>query len=163
MVQKNSDVYSLSLQKNQIQELLSLNSELKEHTLMLTPEDANEILASRSRTLKNQGRVELDTKVTQAIIKRLSESSYVTQNNFLSCIDDMYETFHFIKNATSDLISDKDILDAMMVYFEKFCHGSVELLMGKGVEKIVENYRNHKKLTEISHPEEEENYWNTDE
>ena len=150
------------LQRSRIQELLALNSGLEEHSLFLSPGDAEEILASRSRALQNQGRVEVDTKVTQAIVKRLSESHYITRDNFLNCINDIYETFHFIKNATSDFISDEEILDAVMTYFEKVCHGSAELLMGKGVEKIVHNFKNKKELTEIEKPGEEE-YWNFDE
>ena len=162
LVPKHFNAIDVLLQRNRVQELLALNNVLKGHALILTPEDAEEILASRSRALKDQGRVELDIKVTQTIIKRLSESSYITQDNFLSCINDIYETFHFIKNATSDFISDEDILAAVMVYFEKVCHGSIELLMGKGVEKIVENFKNQKQLTEIEKPEEEDEYWNFD-
>lgn len=159
---KQFNEVNVLLRKNRVQKLLDLNSGLKDHDLILTPKNVEEILVSRDRALKNQGRVELDTKVIREIIKRLSESSYITQNNFLSCINDVYETFHFIKNETSDFISDEDILAAVMVYFEKVCHGSVELLMGKGVEKIVENFKNQKGLAEIEKSEEEEEYWNFD-
>lgn len=150
------------LKKSSMHELLAYNTELKKHGLVLTPVDAEEIIDARSRALKNQGRVELDTSVTKELVKRLSESAYINQENYVRTITELYETFHFIKNATSDFTSDQDIVDAIMVYFEKVCGGSAELLMGKGVEKITENFISQNVLTDIE-KEEDEEYWYFDE
>lgn len=154
---------SLLFQKSEVLELLSLNSRLERHGLQLTEETAEEIIKSRSQILKNQGRVELDTKITQAIIKMLSDSSYITQDNFVSSVNDVYETFHFIKNETSDLVTDEDILDAVMTSFDRVCHGSTELLMGKGAKQIIDNFENSKDLTDVENRKEVEEYWNFDE
>lgn len=148
------------LQNNRKQELLSLNPSLNAHGLSLTPENAAEILESGKRALKNQGRVELGTSVTQEIVKRLSASPYVTQDSFVSSVCDLYEVFHFIKNALSDFISDEEVLDAMMFSFENVCHGSVEFLMGKGAEKIIHSLR-HEEDEDDEKDGEEEN-WDLD-
>lgn len=155
-----------ALKSRRIQELTALNKELKEFNLVITAADAEEILDARSRALKNQGRIELDTSVTQSLLKRLSQSSYIIQENYIKYINDLYEVFHFIKNSTSDFISDDDIMDAIMIYFEKVCGGSTELLMGKGVEKITDNFKRGKKLTEIkklTETTEDEENWESDE
>ena len=139
-VLKNPDLGAL-LQSGQTPDLLALNSVLDGRGLSLTPANAEDILESRKRTLKNQGRIELDTKVTQKIIQRLSESSYINRDNFISSIDDLYEIFHHIKNEISEFTSDEEILDAIMFSFENICGGSTELLMGKGAEAIVHKFR----------------------
>lgn len=138
------------------QELLALNPVLKKHGLSLTPANAEEILESGKRALQNQGRVELGTAVIREITKRLSESSYISQDNFISSVCDLYEIFHFIKNAVSDFISDEEVLDAMMFSFENICHGSIEFLMGKGSEKIIRSLRNEEYEDDDEKDEEEE-------
>lgn len=156
------DSLNAAVSGGKVHELLSLNEELQKQGLVLTPEDAEEIIASRTRVLKNQGRVELDISVTKAIAKRLSESAYISPETYVKTINEIYEVFHFIKNATSDFTSDEDILDAIMFYYEKICGGSTELLMGKGIEKIVNNFLNRKNLSEQEQGEDDE-YWNFDE
>lgn len=153
------DSLDTSLKISRIHELLQANEELKKHNLLLTPSDADEIITARSRALKNQGRIELDLSVTKELIKKLSKSSYINQSNYVTTVIEMYEVFHFIKNETSDLISDKDILDAIIVFYNNTCGGSTELLMGKVTEKILQNFNHKRNLSEIV-KEGDEAYWN---
>lgn len=143
-------------------ELLETNKELKMHGFALTASDAAEILTARSRALTNQGRIELNLGVTKTLIKRLSESNYMIQENFVDTLNDLYEVFHLIKNATSDYVSDEEVIDAIMSFYNGVCGGSAELLAGKGVEKILQNYKQKRKLSDIK-KEEDEKYWYFDE
>lgn len=143
------DFQDKSLKITRINELLGLNEELKKHNILLTPEAAGEIIESRSAALKNQGRVELDIEVTKTLIKTLSSSEYINQKNFVCTVNKIYEVFHFIKNATSDFTSDEENISAIMVYYNKVCGGSCELLMGKGIEKILQNFNQGRNLSYI--------------
>lgn len=151
------------LHDNNTNELLSCNEDLKKKGLVLLPKDIDEIIKFRSTALKRQARIELNIDVTKLIIARLSESSYVNQENFIKTINDFYEIFHFIKNSTSDLISDEDVLNAVASYYENVCQGSMELLRGKGIEKIIENFEKQRQLDYIEKNKEVEEYWNFDE
>jgi hypothetical protein len=151
-----------ALKVSRTNELLALNEELKEHGLRLTPTNIEEILTSRNLALKNQGRIELDISLTKKLVDRLSRSAYIRQENFVKTIDEIYEVFHYVKNATSDFISDDDLLGAIMVYYEKICGGSIELLIGKGLDKIINNFKQQRQLTDID-KREDEKYWNIDE
>ena len=155
-VLKKPDSLALLQSSSRRQELLALNPVLKKHGLSLTPANSEEILESGKRALQNQGRVELGTAVIREIAKRLSESSYISQGNFISSVCDLYEIFHFIKNAVSDFISDEEVLDAMMFSFENICHGSIEFLMGKGSEKVIRSLRNEEYEDDDEKDEEEE-------
>jgi hypothetical protein len=143
-------------------ELLKTNHGLKLHNVALTASDAAEILTARSCTLSNQGRIELNLSVTKALIKRLSESDYITQENFVDTVNDLYEVFHLIKNFTSDFVGDEEVLDAIMNFYNGACGGSAELLAGKGVEKILQNYEQKQKLSAVM-KEESDKYWYFDE
>ncbi len=138
-----------------MQELLQCNNELNSHGLSLTNADVTDILTARKEVLESQGRIELDNRVLRGIIGRVAVSAYVSPDNLKTTINEMYEVFHYIKNATSDVTSDDDILDAMYIFYEKVCRGSTELLMGKGIEKILDNFRAGRELAYIINEEEE--------
>lgn len=143
-----------NLQKsNMISELLKFNDKLMEHNLILTPADAKDIIKERDSILKSHGRIELNINVTKAIIKELGDSLYVNQDNLAETINDMYEIFHYIKNSTSDFLSDVEILETIMFFYNKVYSGSTELLKGKGIEKIISNFRNNKELTNLKDEE----------
>jgi hypothetical protein len=156
------DLLDTSLKTTIIRELLEVNEELKKHDLYLKPSDANEIIKARGRTLRNQGRIELDFNVTKVLIKKLADSGYVNQDNYVSTVNEMFEIFHFIKNETSDFISDEDIINAIIVFYNNVCGGSTELLMGKGAEKILHNFKLQRNLSDIV-KEDDKAYWKFEE
>lgn len=118
-------------------QLLQLNETLRPHGLCLTRQDAAEILENRNRVLKSHGRVELDLSVIKKLIAGLASSAFVTQENYLAAFYDLYEVFHDLKNTLSDFIGDDELIEAILVCLERNCGGSSELLLGKGVEKII--------------------------
>jgi|GEM_PF-2330505 len=116
--------------------LLQLNARLQSYGWVLSREDAADILENRDRILKSHGRVELDLSVTQKLIVGLAASAYVTQEEFLSTLNDIYETFHDLKNALSDFTGDDEMIEAILMCLDEDCGGSSELLLGLGAEKI---------------------------
>lgn len=150
-----SDSINSLISENMVTDLLDLNDNLEKHNLMLTKTDVKEIIKSRNRTLKALGRVELDISVTKNIIKELGESPYTNQDDFVETIDDMYEAFHFVKNSTSDLIGDDDILHALLFFYNELCKGSMELLIGKGLDLIIEYFKQSDKTTSSEDDEDE--------
>ncbi|MFL0196841.1 DUF6323 family protein [Clostridium sp. WILCCON 0269] len=141
---------------NAVNELLKLNTYLKKQNLTLTLEDMKDILNTRNFTLKAHGRIELDINLTKDIIKELGNSPYVNQHNLVESINDIYEIFHYIKNCTSDFLGDEEIFKAVMFFYNKVYNGSIELLKGKGIEKIISNFKNNKYLTNINDEEDNE-------
>lgn len=151
-----------ALKTKRISEILELNQELGKQSLALSPAEAEELIVNRAQALKNQGRIELDLSVMKAFALKLSESPYISQENYVRTISELYEVFHYIKNATSDFISDEDVINAVMTYYENICHGSAELLMGKGADKIISNFKEKSDLNKIEESGDEE-YWYFDE
>ena len=142
-------------ESNSISEIYKLNDDLKTHNLALSAKDAKDIIKTRNNVLKAQGRIELNLDVMKSIIKELGKSSYVNQDNLVETISDMYEVFHYVKNSTSDFLCDEEILKTIMFFYNTVYGGSVELIKGKGIEKIIDNFRNNKDIDDIK--EEEDN------
>ncbi|MCH3963351.1 MAG: DUF6323 family protein [Clostridium sp.] len=135
-------------------EIIKLNKQLKKEGIVLTVKDAKEIITERDKTLKSTGRMEINMDVIHSIIKEVGKSPYVNQENAVETVNDIYEVFHYLKNSTSDLLSDSEILESIMFFYNEIYRGSIELVMGKGVEKIVCNFKNGRDL--INTKEEED-------
>ncbi|WP_368490616.1 DUF6323 family protein [Clostridium sp. BJN0013] len=139
-----------------ITELLKLNKHLKKQNLFLKEWDVKDIIETRNITLKAQGRLELNMNILKDIIRELAYSPYVNQHNLVENINDIYEIFHYIKNHTSDFLEDEEIFKAIMFLFNKVYNGSTELMKGKGIERIVNNFRSGRELTDMEDEEGDE-------
>ncbi|KAA8667666.1 DUF6323 family protein [Clostridium sp. MT-14] len=141
------DSVSKSKKSNSIDEIFKLNAELSKYNLVLGVEDIKDIINAKNSTLKSQGRIELNLDIIEFIIRKIGKSPYVNQDNLVETINDMYAIFHYVKNCTSDFLPDKQVLEALMFFYGNVYNGSMELVMGKGTEKIINNFRHGKKLT----------------
>lgn len=130
-----------------INEVFKLNYKLKKYNLCISKLDAIDIVETRDRTLSAHGRVELNMSIINSIVGQIAKSHYINQDNLVETINDMYEVFHYIKNLTSDLLPDEKVLKAIMYFFNEVYNGSIDLLKGKGVDKIIDNFKNNKELT----------------
>lgn len=123
-----------------INELLRTNEETKKLGLELTREDANQIVSTRSKVLKNYGRVELGFGVILRLIECFSESAFINEENYAATLNDLQEAFYVMKNETEDELGDEKIIELMKDMFENSCGGSVELLYGS-LEAVSKNFR----------------------
>ncbi|GKX67139.1 DUF6323 family protein [Inconstantimicrobium mannanitabidum] len=121
-------------------ELLKINEQINEQGLVITLEDAKQIINTRDKVLNNYGRVELSLQATEKIMKLFSYSSFINQNNYVRSINDLQETFYYLRNETKDKISDDKLIELMKDLFENSCEGSIELLNSL-LEEFSVNYR----------------------
>lgn len=116
------------LSEASINELLQVNEETRANGLVLTAEEARQIIKTRNRVLKSYGRIELSFEASKKLITALSASTFVTEENYIRIISDMQETFYYLKNETEDRLGDDYLIGIMIDLFENSCEGSVELL-----------------------------------
>ena len=114
--------------KNQIAEILDTNEFTTEFGLMLSKEDAQMIVSSRSTILMQQRRVELGGSVTEAIIKEFCDSQYIEQDDFADDIVRLQKIFFTFKNEMMDQISDDELLHFMREQFDEPCAGDLDYL-----------------------------------
>ena len=129
------------LKELQVNELLQFNEESKEYGLMLSAEEAKEIIEVRNEVLQNYGRVELDIGVTKRFIQEFSSSTFINQHEYTQILNDLNEVFYYLKNETEDSIGDDELIDLMKDFFENHCGGDIELLMGRELEEFARTVR----------------------
>lgn len=128
------------LNEANINELLEVNEEIKKEGIVLTLEDAKQIINVRNNVLKGYGRVELSFEATKKLIKVFSSSTFINDKNYMYILNDIQETFYYLKNETEDRLGDDKLIELMKDLFENYCEGSVELLNSR-LEEFSRDFR----------------------
>lgn len=129
------------VQKQAINEIIMCNDFTGKYGLVLTLEQAAELVETRFASLSANGRIELGGGVIDKIIKEFCDSPYVTRYNYAETLQELLKLFYFYKNETLDLLSDDDLIKFMKDSFNNTCCGSIELLADRELNKMANNLR----------------------
>lgn len=132
-----------------VSDLLSTNIDSQEYGLVLSENEAKELIESRNTILTSYGRVELDMEVPKKIIQQFCSSPYINQQDYISTLHDLIEIFYYIKNETEDALSDDDLIDLMYTLFNDTCMGSLDLLQGTKLEAIADQIRRENQMSDF--------------
>jgi hypothetical protein len=126
-----------------VNSLLETNSTTQKYGLVLTEAIAREIAEARAFALKDNDRLDFSPATTARLVKAFSQSYYITQETFSETIGGMLELFYFLKNEIAGYadLSDDDMINEMLIVFNDYCAGVMELMENKGVEKIIRKYK----------------------
>lgn len=129
------------LKDNQVDEILKESEKYKKTGLILSREDAIEIIKVREQVLQNYGRIEFGIEVIKNLIQNISVSDFICEEEYVSIINELQELFYYMKNETEDLIGDDEIISILDKLYNNSCAGTIELLK-ESVETFCINYRN---------------------
>lgn len=135
---------SIILAKN---EILKINEESSAYGLILTPGDVEEIIKSRGYSLKTYGRVDLNMDITKKLINKIYTSQYTDKDDYVEIINDLQDIFYYLKNETLDEISDYEIIDIIVEFYEK-TSGRID-----NVQNLTEKFALDYRLGRISEDE----------
>ena len=129
------------LKEQSIGEVLKCNQETAKYQLTLTKEDAVLLIDTRREALKANQRIEIGGGTISKIIHCFRDSPYLSQCNYAETISELIDTFYYFKNETLDEVSDDELIELMKELFDERCHGSMDLLQGREMERIAHNIR----------------------
>ena len=130
-------------------EIMQLNDKSRKYGLILSAEDAREIIEARNRILRSYGRVEMDNSVTKKLILSFCDSPFINQEDYAIIINELQEIYYYLKNETEDLMGDDELLQIMKELFNTACGGSRELLAGRELDTLVRNLKYRSLLEEF--------------
>lgn len=139
---------ALSLQ-SQASELLQTNKESARYGLVLTSAGALALISERNQVLKNVGRIELESSLTQKIIHHFCDSAFIQQDDYVATLIELQEVFYEMKNETEDSISDDELLIFLKDFYEKKCDGDLEYLKGKYLDELVRTTRRQNQINDF--------------
>ena len=113
-----------------LRDILRCNEETEAYGLVLTREQALELVETRNISLKDAGRVELGEGVIGKLIRAFCDSPYLAPRNYAATLHSLVEIFYAYKNETLDRLSDDELIGYMRSWFDMPCQGSIEFLAG---------------------------------
>jgi hypothetical protein len=132
-------INSSLIQRQAVNEILVCNDLTINYGLVLTREQAIELVETRNHSLNANGRIEFGGGIIDKIIKEFCDSPYLSIHNYAETLHELIEIFYYYKNETLDLMSDDDLIKYMKNSFDEVCQGSLELLAGRELYRLSKN------------------------
>ena len=114
--------------QNQLAKVIATNQVTEKFGLVLSEEDAKILVNEKSKSLKEQKRIEYGESILPKIIYEFCDSDYISQRNYVETIGRLQDIFFLYKNEMMDEISDDELLHFMKEQFETVCYGDLEYL-----------------------------------
>ncbi|MEA4887937.1 MAG: DUF6323 family protein [Clostridiaceae bacterium] len=124
-----------------LDQILQTNEQSAQHGLRITPSDAAELAETRRTVLKDLDRIEFGGATIVRLIEAFCDSAYINQDEYAEVLQELLTLFYTYKNETLDQIPDDLLISLMRTYFEERCHGSLELLAGRELDRMARNIR----------------------
>jgi len=135
------NAFSSMLEKKAVDEIVKCNEFTVNYGLILSKQDAIELVETRTNALKDNRRIEFGRGVIDKIIKEFCDSPYISQSNYAETLHALIEMFYYYKNETLDKLSDDELIKFMKNAFDGRCFGSLELLECRELENLARNIR----------------------
>lgn len=136
-------LFSMDAVTNQLAmtEILERNKKTAQYGLTLSAENVTELMETRKAALAGSGRIEIGGATIGKLIDAFFDSCWISQRDYTATLHELTEAFYYIKNESEDSISDDELIGFMKDCYENRCGGSVELLVGRELEKLAHNLR----------------------
>lgn len=133
------NVFELMIAEQQKQEMirvLECNKKTERFGLILSEEDAKQLMLCRKTSLNENQRVEFGEGILPKIIYLFCDSQYINQDNYTEVLSELQEIFYQFKNESLDELTDDELLEFMRKQFEEVCYGDLEYLKGTCLERF---------------------------
>ncbi len=132
------NVFELMLIQQQKQEqlrVLECNKKTEQFGLVLSQDEANNLILNRKSSLGDNQRVEFGEGVLPKIITLFCDSQYINQDNYADILSELQDIFYSYKNETQDELTDDELLEFMRKQFDEICFGDLEYLRNTCMER----------------------------
>jgi len=124
-----------------VSEIVDCNKLSSRYGLILSSQEAQELVETRTAALQATGRLEFGSGIIAKIVTAFCSSPYITSKDYATTLHELVETFYYYKNETLDELSDDELIALMRRYFDQTCHGSLELLQNREMYQVARNIR----------------------
>lgn len=131
---------AMSMQ-TQIGKVMDTNQYTQQFGLSLCEADAQLIVAERTKSLREQQRVEFGESIIPKLIYEFCDSDYIDQGNYVQTMVRLQDIFYLFKNEMMDEITDDELIHFMKEQFETVCYGDLEYLEGTCLEIFAQAVR----------------------
>lgn len=129
------ELMSAARQKLKLENVLACNKDTELYGLVLSQEEAKNLMISRNNSLNENQRIEFGRGILTKIIYEFCDSQYVNQESYAEILSELQEIFYLFKNETQDEVTDDELLHFMKRQYEEICFGDLEYLKSTCLER----------------------------
>lgn len=116
--------------------LMAVNEITERYGLTLTENQALALAEARDEALRANGRVELGGGILHKLALAFYDSPHISPDEYPDTLTTLTEIFYAFKHDTEGAMTDDDLIAAMRDAFDNACHGDLELLAGRDMERV---------------------------
>ena len=124
-----------------VKAILEYNDESVKHGLVLTQEQALQLLQTKDEELRYHGRLEFGEGILGKLITAFCDSPYMNRQNYSQTLERLLEIFYYYKGETWEILSDDELIEYMKDFFNGSCEGSTELLESRELDSLARALR----------------------
>ena len=129
------------IERKAVKDLLEINATTQKYGLIMTEQIAKEIAEARQHALKANDMIDFSPDTLTRLVRAFSQSYFITQETFAEIIGEITDLFYFLRDEIKGALSDDDLISEMLIVFNDYCAGAMELMQNKGAEIIIRKYR----------------------
>lgn len=134
--------------KKDVAVLTNMNQKLSHFGIVLSEQEAKEIVFKRNESLKKHGRVEFGEEILNKLIFEFCDSDYIENEDFTDTISKLTDVFYCFQIRSGDTLSDDEMLHFMKEQFDGVCKGDLEYLeqtvIPAYIQKLREGYADYR-------------------
>lgn len=135
------ELMKVQQQKQEVDRVLECNRKTEQFGLVLSQEEAKNLLLNRKTALEDNGRIEFGKGILPKIIELFCDSQFINQETYADTLSELQEIFYSYKNETQDELTDDELLAFMKKQFEEICFGDIEYLRNTCLERYAKAVR----------------------
>lgn len=125
----------------QCQAVAKCNEYTKEYGLVLSDEEARELVESKNETLKMEHRVEFGETILPQLIVTFCDSGFIDQEHYKETLVRLQDIFYEFKNEMMDETTDEEVLNFMRQQYDEVCFGDLDYLEGTCMDLFAQAIR----------------------
>lgn len=138
------DMYELMIaaqQKQELERVLACNNRTEQFGLVLSQEEAKNLMICRKNSLSENQRVEFGEGILPKVIDAFCDSQFINQDNYAEVLSELQEIFYLYKNEMQDELTDAELLYFMRKQYDEICFGDLAYLRDTCLERFARAIR----------------------
>lgn len=121
--------------------LLATNEKSAHYGLLLTEQEAAQLVQANREALRAQERIEFGKSILVKLAEVFMHSAYLSQSDYASTLMALLDIFYEAKEESLDILTDDEVIEQMYSFFEQESGGNLEVLQTRDMEALCRSIR----------------------
>lgn len=127
-------------EQNQIAQVMQENEYTGKFGMVLSQEEAAELVSRKRETLREEQRIEFGESILAKLTRAFCDSAYIEPEDYARTLGRLQEIFYLYKNESMDELTDDELLEFMREKFDEV-EGSLDYLEDTVLDEFARKIR----------------------